>query len=111
MSDLPDLPDVFAALSDRTRFAMVERLLTEGELPVARLREGIDLSAPAVSRHLAVLAGAGLVSRRPRGQQRLYSVRPEAMRGIAAWTMDHREFWAASLDRLEAALLDREDGE
>jgi len=106
---MPDLPDIFAALSDRTRFAIVERLMREGELPVARLREGLPVSAPAVSRHLNVLSEAGLVERRARGQQRLYSVRPEAMADIAHWTASHRAFWKAGLDRLEAALNDSED--
>lgn len=106
---MPALPEVFAALGDRTRFGIVERLLTEGEMPVGRLREGIALSAPAVSRHLAVLNEAGLVRRRVSAQQRLYSVRPEAMRDIAAWTIGHREFWLASLDRLEAALAHEGD--
>lgn len=105
---MPALPDLFAALSDPTRFAIVERLMEEGELPVAELRRGIAVSAPAVSRHLGVLNDAGLVHRRVRGQQRLYSVRPEAMADIANWTIGHREFWQASLDRLEAALLERE---
>ena len=44
-----DLPDLFAALSDRSRFAIVERLMREGEMPVARLREGLPITAPAVS--------------------------------------------------------------
>lgn len=99
------LPIKFAALADPIRFAIVERLLDQGELPVSRLREGIDVSAPAVSRHLNVLADAGLVTRRAHGQQRIYAVRPEAMRDIANWTMSHRDFWQASLDRLEAAIL------
>lgn len=106
---MTDLPDLFAALADRTRFAIVERLMEEGELPVARLREGLPLSAPAVSRHLGVLADCRLVRRRARGQQRLYSVRPEAMADIARWTAQHRAFWAASLDRLEAALTSSEE--
>ena len=102
---MPALPDLFAALSDPTRFAIVERLMQEGELPVARLRDGIAISAPAVSRHLGVLTDAGVVQRRVQGQQRLYSVRPQSMQAIADWTISHREFWAASLDRLEAALM------
>ncbi len=105
---MPDLPDLFAALSDRTRFAIVERLMAEGEMPVAQLREGLPLSAPAVSRHLGVLAECGLVERRARGQQRLYSVRPEAMADIARWTAAHRAFWQSGLDRLEAAILSSE---
>lgn len=98
------LPNLFAALSDPTRFAIVERLMAEGELPVAELREGLPVSAPAVSRHLNVLSDAGLVDRRARGTQRLYSVRPEALRDISDWTISHREFWGGSLDRLAAAL-------
>ena len=102
---MPALPDLFAALSDPTRFAIVERLMQEGELPVARLRDGISVSAPAVSRHLNVLSDAGLVEKRTAGQQRFYRVRPQSMRAISDWTISHRAFWQASLDRLEAALL------
>ncbi len=102
---MPALPDLFAALSDPTRFAIVERLMRDGELPVARLRDGIAMSGPAVSRHLGVLNDAGVVQRRVHGQQRLYSVRPQSMQAISAWTISHREFWASSLDRLEAALM------
>lgn len=108
---MSDLPQLFAALSDRTRFAIVERLMRDGEMPVAQLRTGIAVSAPAVSRHLGVLSEAGLVRRRVRAQQRLYSVAPEAMRDILAWTNSHREFWAAGLDRLESALLMGEESQ
>ena len=96
---------MFSALADPIRLTIVERLLTEGELPVARLREGIAVTAPAISRHLNVLNDAGLVTRRAQGQQRLYAVRPQAMRDMSDWTMSHRAFWQASLDRLETALL------
>lgn len=102
---MPDLPHLFQALADPTRFAIVERLLAEGELPVAQLRDGLTISAPAVSRHLNVLSDAGLLARRAQGQQRFYSVRPEAMRDISDWTISHRVFWQTSLDRLEAAIL------
>jgi DNA-binding transcriptional ArsR family regulator len=102
---MPDLPHLFQALADPTRFAIVERLLAEGELPVARLKDGLTISAPAVSRHLNVLSDAGLLARRAQGQQSFYSVRPEAMRDISDWTISHRVFWQSSLDRLEAAIL------
>jgi DNA-binding transcriptional ArsR family regulator len=108
---MPDLPNLFAALADPTRFAIVERLLAGGEMPVAQLRDGLPVSPPAVSRHLNVLADAGILQRRAAGQQRLYSVRPQAMREISDWTISHREFWQASLDRLEAAMLLEGDGE
>ncbi|MEL6376889.1 MAG: metalloregulator ArsR/SmtB family transcription factor [Pseudomonadota bacterium] len=106
------LTNAFAALSDDTRFAVVERLMKEGELPAGKLLEGVELSAPAMSRHLKVLRKAGLINQRVAGTQRLYSVRPEAMKAIVDWTMDHRMFWEASLDRLEAHLaLEKEPEE
>ncbi len=102
---MTDLPKLFSALSDPTRFAIVERLMTEGELPVADIRQGSTISAPAMSRHLNVLSEAGIVSRRAKAQQRLYAVRPEAIQTINDWTLNHREFWEASLARLEEALM------
>jgi len=98
------LTRTFAALSDATRLAMVERLMTEGELPAGTLAEGAEMSAPAVSRHLKVLREAGLVRQRIDGTRRLYSVRPETLKAVADWTMDHRAFWEAGLGRLEALL-------
>ncbi len=98
------LSDTFAALGDATRFAIVERLLNEGELSAGQLLEGVDISPPAVSRHLKVLRSAGLLHQRIDKQRRIYSVRPEAVQVIGAWTMSHREFWQSSLDRLEMAL-------
>lgn len=98
------LPTTFAALGDATRFAIVERLLNEGELSAGDLQDGVPISPPAVSRHLKVLREAGVIAQRVDAQRRLYSVRPEAVQAISAWTMSHREFWLASLDRLDAAL-------
>jgi DNA-binding transcriptional ArsR family regulator len=99
----------FAALGDATRLAIVERLLKEGELPAGAFNAEAGISAPAISRHLKVLREAGVVAQRIDAQRRLYSVRPEAVQSISAWTMSHREFWQASLDRLASA-LDREVG-
>ncbi len=105
------LIQTFSALSDETRLAVVERLMAEGELPAGALVAQADMSAPAVSRHLKVLREAGLIQQRIEGTKRLYSVRPEAMREVANWTMDHKAFWSSSLDRLEAhlALQDPEE--
>ena len=102
------LTDTFAALADQTRLAMVERMMAEGELRAGALVQDAHISGPAVSRHLKVLRNAGLVQQRAEGTRRLYSVRPEALRAISNWTMDHRSFWQAGLDRLEA-MLNEED--
>ena len=98
------LTQTFSALADPTRLAVVEQLMRDGELPVAALEPKSGISAPALSRHLKVLRAAGLIQQRAQGTQRLYSVRPEALRGIANWTLDHRAFWEAGLDRLDAML-------
>jgi DNA-binding transcriptional ArsR family regulator len=102
---MPALPDVFAALGEATRFAIVERLLKEGALSAGEIQRGAGLSPPAVSRHLRVLHDAGLLDRRVARQSRIYSVRPSAVEGICAWAMSHRDFWEASLRQMERALM------
>lgn len=106
---MTSLSTLFAALGDPTRFAIVERLLNEGEKPAGELLDAGPISAPAISRHLRVLREAGIVEQKVDRQRRLYSVRPEAVRTISAWTTGHREFWQSSLDRLEFALKQESD--
>ena len=101
---MSNLHTTFAALGDATRFAIVERLLAKGELSAGDLQTGKTISPPAISRHLKVLREAGIVHQRIDKQRRMYSVRPEAVQTISTWTFSHREFWQASLDRLEQAL-------
>lgn len=103
-----NLPDTFSALGDETRFAIVERLLKEGELSAGELQLVAEISAPAISRHLKVLRKAGVINQRVDKQRRLYSVEREAVLAINAWIEYHRKFWHSSLDRLEKALENRE---
>jgi DNA-binding transcriptional ArsR family regulator len=88
-----ELTGRFAALGDPIRFAIVERLLTEGEVSAGDLGAAFDVTAPAVSRHLSVLHRAGLVRRRVDRQRRLYSVDPDSLRVIAGWIERHHTFW------------------
>ena len=99
-----DLVRTFAALGDSTRFAIVQRLLTEGDLSAGALGEVADISAPAISRHLKVLREAGIVTQTVDKQRRIYAVVPLAMQAISQWTMGHEDFWSASLDRLGGGL-------
>jgi DNA-binding transcriptional ArsR family regulator len=103
---LSRLVDTFSALGEETRFAIVERLLRDGELSAGEIQEGLTISPPAVSRHLKVLREAGVVTRRIDRQQRIYSVRPEAVQTVNAWSLSHRDFWLSSLKRLERALIE-----
>ncbi len=107
---MPDLNRIFAALADETRLKVVEHLMAHGEKPAGTLTELAGLSAPAVSRHLKVLREANLVSQRVEGTHRYYSVRSEALRTISDWTLEHRAFWAGSLDRLDTLLALDPDG-
>lgn len=102
---MPTLPTTFAALGDATRFAIVERLLAEGEQSAGELQQVAAISPPAISRHLKILRNAGVIHQRVDKQRRIYAVRPEAVTEINAWTMHYQEFWQTSLDRLETALL------
>jgi DNA-binding transcriptional ArsR family regulator len=97
------LPPLFAALSDPTRFAIVEKLLAEGECTAGDLAGVAEISAPAISRHLKTLREARMIRQRVAGTHRYYSVEPCAIHEIATWSMDHKTFWEGSLDRLARA--------
>ena len=90
----------FAALADPTRRAVFERL-GSGPKPVAEIARGMAVSRPAVSQHLKVLKEAGLVSGRPEGTRRIYTIDPEGLGALRAW-LDR--FWDEALEnfRVEA---------
>ena len=98
----PPLDDVFAALADPTRRAIVERLLAAGELSVGEVAAPFAISGPAITRHLQVLERAGLIERRVERQWRFVRVRAEALTPVESWLSRQRRHWTAALDRLEA---------
>ncbi|WP_158965783.1 ArsR/SmtB family transcription factor [Chachezhania sediminis] len=107
MSD--ELVKSFSALADPTRLAIVERLMAEGELPAGDIVAGVDITAPAISRHLKVLRDAGLIRQRAEGTKRIYSADARGLRRIADWTLSRRIYWDSQFDRLAAA-IDLEGG-
>jgi len=98
----PNLDAIFAALADPTRRAIVERLAARGELAVGDIARPFDISAAAISRHLGVLADAGLIERRIDKQRRLVRVKRDALKNIEQWLRRQERFWSDALDRLEA---------
>jgi DNA-binding transcriptional ArsR family regulator len=100
------LPAIFDALSDPTRLAIVEKLLVDGEQPAGALAAPFDVSKPAISRHLRILEGAGLIEHRVDRQWRRYRIRPESIEAVDRWLSHHRAFWGGTLDRLERMLID-----
>jgi DNA-binding transcriptional ArsR family regulator len=97
------LGTLFAALSDPTRRAIVERLLANGELTVGEVAAPFAITTPAISRHLRVLEHAGLITRRTDRQWRYLRVKDEALAPVESWISRQRRHWSAALDRLEAA--------
>jgi DNA-binding transcriptional ArsR family regulator len=93
-------------LAEPSRRRILDALL-EGEKPVHALVERLDISQPAVSKHLRVLREAGLVAVRPDGQRRLYRVLPQPLIELDEWLDPYREMWRSSLDKLEGHLTDR----
>jgi DNA-binding transcriptional ArsR family regulator len=94
---------VFEVLAEPNRRRILD-LLAASERPVGELVERLELSQPAVSKHLRILREAGLVEVRGDAQRRLYSVRPEPLRAIDEWLSPYRRMWAARLDDLERHL-------
>jgi DNA-binding transcriptional ArsR family regulator len=94
---------IFEVVAEPNRRRILD-LLGVGEQPVGDLVQELELSQPAVSKHLRILREAGLVEVRCDAQRRLYSVRPEPLRAIDEWLSPYRRMWAASLDRLERHL-------
>jgi DNA-binding transcriptional ArsR family regulator len=80
----PGAAEVLDALGDPTRRAVLE-LLRNGERPVGELATALPVSRPAVSQHLRVLRGAGLVTERRDGTRRLYRVDPEGLAALRAY--------------------------
>jgi DNA-binding transcriptional ArsR family regulator len=95
----PSIDVTFAALGDPTRRAIVERL-AGGEATVLELAAPFAISLPAISRHLKVLEGAGLITRGRDAQRRPCRLRPEALEQVTAWAEHTRRAWEERFDRL-----------
>lgn len=94
------LDATFAALASSTRRAILARL-AEGEATVNELAEPFALTLPAVSKHLKVLEGAGLIQRGRRAQFRPCVLDPRALDAATSWATACRATWNARLDRLD----------
>jgi DNA-binding transcriptional ArsR family regulator len=95
--------EIFRALADPTRRAVFERLC-KAEMSVSELTSGFDVSQPAISQHLAVLKGAGLVAERREGRNVHYRSNPAALAPLADWVHHYRIFWPAKLEKLKRVL-------
>ena len=103
MLDADPLSATFSALADPTRRAILARL-AEGEATVNELSEPFAISLPAVSRHLKVLEGAGLISRGRDAQWRPCRLQAAGLRPVDDWLERYRRFWSEGFDKLDAYL-------
>ena len=102
----PDVLDsTLAALADPTRRAILARL-ADGEATVNELAAPFEISLPAISRHLKVLEGAGLISRGRTAQWRPCRLEVRRLREVDDWLSRYRRFWDGSFDRLDSYLAE-----
>lgn len=98
-----NLDDVFAALADPTRRAILSMLL-EDDMAVTDVAEPFDMSLAAISKHLGILTRAGLISQEKRGRVKWCKLEPDAMRNASIWMQSFGQFEAVNLDAFEAFL-------
>lgn len=97
--------DIFKALADPTRRAIFEKLAAGG-MNASALRDGMAISQPAMSQHLAVLRNARLVREERQGRFVNYEVDPQGLVFIARWLTKYRAWWPARVDALKVLLKD-----
>lgn len=100
--------DVFRALSDPTRRAVLERLAS-GERTVGDLKAGFSISQPAISQHLAALRHAGLVSERKSGRNVFYRAEPQGLAPLIDWIGRTQIFWNERIGKLDALLKEMDE--
>ncbi|MFD1954696.1 ArsR/SmtB family transcription factor [Paenibacillus thailandensis] len=100
--------DVFQAIADPTRRSVLEMLI-DRELPVGEISEHFTISRPAVSKHLRVLAEAGLVKERKVGRETRYRLEPGPLMELKRWLAYYDRFWDNKLDALKRLVEDERE--
>ena len=100
---------VFQALAAATRRDILRRTIAE-EQSVSELAAAYDMSFAAVQKHVAVLEGAGLVTKRQQGRERLVRGDPDRIRRAQRLLDDLERIWRGRVDRLDALLTEPDDG-
>lgn len=105
-----NLSEVFGALADPTRRAILARL-AKGEATVKELAEPFQMSAPAITKHLKVLQRAGLISQGRQAQWRPCKLEAKPLQDASDWIAQYRRFWEESFERLEDYLREIQSDE
>ena len=91
---------MFAALGDETRLAIVARLCSGGPRSIAGLTEGTSVTRQAITKHLHVLAGAGLVRGVRRGRERIWELEARRLEEARQYLAEISQHWDGALERL-----------
>jgi DNA-binding transcriptional ArsR family regulator len=97
---------IFAALGDETRLELVARLSTDGPLSITRLSAGSAVTRQAVTKHLNVLAAAGLVTDVRRGREHIWEFEPKQVEAARGYLEHVSKRWDEALDRLKKFVED-----
>ncbi len=104
------LDRTFAAVSDPTRRAILDRLRRKKTMSIGELAQPFPVSLPAILKHMHVLSSAGLVECEKHGRTVTCRLRARPMRDAVRWMERYEQFWTGKLDRL-AAFVENESGE
>ena len=98
------LDTVMRALADPTRRAVFERIARSDEINVGELTRASGVTQGAVSQHLKLLKGAGLVVERPQGRHVYYRAQPQGLAPLFDWLSHYDAFWRERFDDLRTLL-------
>jgi DNA-binding transcriptional ArsR family regulator len=96
--------DIYAALAEPNRRAILEMLARNGPLTATEIYDQFPISHPAISQHLKVLREANLVLMEKRAQQHIYQINAGAMFELEKWASHLRQLWMQRFDALDAVL-------
>ncbi len=101
-AQLPGRAAIFAALGDETRLSLIGKLSNGPPQSISRLAEGSTMTRQAITKHLRVLEGAGVVRSVRSGRESLFAFRPEPLRDIRSYLDQVSGQWDNALERLKA---------
>jgi DNA-binding transcriptional ArsR family regulator len=99
--------DVYSALADPTRRQLLRMLAEADELPLHEMTPRFRVGRTAVSKHLAILREAGLVTDRKAGRETRYQLNAAPLREVEEWVSFYERFWTERIDHLKALLKEK----
>jgi DNA-binding transcriptional ArsR family regulator len=100
--------DVYLGIADSTRRGILT-LLAGTELSIASITKYFSLSRTAINKHLGILLDAGLVKKRERGRETIYSLKPENLSELREWLRFFDSYWDEQLNRLKKSIESEDD--